>query len=50
MIDMPILFIRDNMPRIVVYIIVVLGYLLITGIVGSLVRRFIKAGSMGREK
>jgi hypothetical protein len=38
------------MPRIVVYILGVLGYLLIVGIVGSLVGRFIKAGSIGREK
>jgi hypothetical protein len=34
--------------RLIVYLLMGLGYLLITGIVGSVVGRWIKSGSIGR--
>lgn len=37
------------MPRLILYVLYGLGYLLIIGIVGSLVGRFIKHGNMGRD-
>jgi hypothetical protein len=37
------------MPRLVLYLLYGLGYLLIAGIIGSMVGKFIKYGRMGGE-
>ena len=41
-----IILVGKPMPRLLLYVLFGLGYLLVTGIIGSMVGRFIKRGGM----